>query len=249
MTSIVRSILGKVDEARTVKERSILAREIGRFGSMNRDHVYACVAFVLGHPGAAHVPLLAAYEAAKVDMHRGCEAAARRSSRGSGACSTRARPREEVLRITAANLTRGAAARRCRSAPRRPRWMCRWIRPTTTGPPLRLRLRDGHDAGDRESAPRARPRRRPSPSRSATGRLAFSSTPRRRWWVLSDQKLRPMATALALRDMLQHTARARVVVTGGDVGRAEGMLVRPAGDTASPRASSICSTARRTRCS
>src|SRR5262249_55986199 len=43
-----------------------------------------------------------------------------------------------------------------------------------------------------------------------------------------DQKLRPMATALALRDMLQHAACARVMQSGGD---ADAVLVRPAGDT------------------
>jgi hypothetical protein len=40
-----------------------------------------------------------------------------------------------------------------------------------------------------------------------------------------------MAAALALRDVLQHTAHARVVYAGGAVGAADTMLVRPQGDT------------------
>jgi hypothetical protein len=40
-----------------------------------------------------------------------------------------------------------------------------------------------------------------------------------------------MATALALRDMLQYTAHARVVHAGGAAGGADAMLVRPSGDT------------------
>src|SRR5262249_44275506 len=46
-----------------------------------------------------------------------------------------------------------------------------------------------------------------------------------------DQKLRPMAAALALRDLLQHTAQARVVYAGGTVSASDAMLVRPSGDT------------------
>jgi hypothetical protein len=47
----------------------------------------------------------------------------------------------------------------------------------------------------------------------------------------AEQKLRPMATVLALRDMLQHVGRASVVVCGGAVNASDWMTVRPCGHT------------------
>jgi hypothetical protein len=47
----------------------------------------------------------------------------------------------------------------------------------------------------------------------------------------AEQKLRPLAAALALRDLLQHTGPARVVYAGGAPSAADSMLVRPQGDT------------------
>jgi hypothetical protein len=47
----------------------------------------------------------------------------------------------------------------------------------------------------------------------------------------AEQKLRPMATALALRDTLQFVGKASVVVCGGEGNALDSMLIRPAGDT------------------
>jgi hypothetical protein len=46
-----------------------------------------------------------------------------------------------------------------------------------------------------------------------------------------EQALRPMATALAVRDVLMHTSRSVVVISGGTSNGADELLVRPSGAT------------------
>lgn len=229
MTSIVRAILGKVDAVRTAKERSILAREIGRFASMNRDHVYACVAFVLGHEGSADIPLLADYEAAKTDLAVGAKLPPE-VLEGIRSVFHKGTPKEEVLRITAASLTK---AQRLDVQKRAAEAKVDVQMDPADYDPVRLYVY-AFEMGMSVEIARAlldKARKAASAFPVRYGSIGILLDASASMMGASDQKLRPMATALALRDMLQHTARARVVVTGGDVGRAEEMLVRPSGDT------------------
>lgn len=228
-TSIVRSILGKEDAARTALERTILRREIDRHAAMDRGRTHACIAFVLGHRGAPSVPLLVAYEAAKADMSAGAKLPPE-VLEGIRSVFHKGTPKEEVLRLTAAHLTRGQRL----DVQKRAEVARVDVRMDPADyDPVRLYVYAFEMGMTMEIArallDKAHEAARAFPIRYGTiGVLLDASAS---MMGAGDQKLRPMATALALRDMLQHTGRARVVTVGGDAGRAEAMLVRPAGDT------------------
>lgn len=228
-TSIVRAILGKGDAARGAKERAILAKEIDRHAPLAREEVYACVAFVLGHRGAENVPLLAAYEAAKADLAAGAKLPPE-VLEGIRSVFHKGTPKEEVLRITAASLTKG---QRLEVQKRAEAAKVDVQMDPADYDPVRLYVYAFEMGMTVEIAKalldKAQNAARTFPVRYETiGILLDASLS---MMGAEDQKLRPMATALALRDMLQHTGRARVVTCGGDAGEAETMLVRPTGDT------------------
>lgn len=225
-TSILRAILGKEDAAWTAKERAILVKEIDRHAPMNRDHVYACVAFVLGHAGAASVPLLAAYEAAKADLAAGAKLPPE-VLEGIRSVFHKGTPKEEVLRITAASLTK---AQRLDVQKRAAEAKVDVQMNPVDYDPVRLYVYAFEMGMTGEIArallDKALVAARAFPVRyGSIGILLDASAS---MMGAEDQRLRPMATALALRDVLMHTGRARVVQSGGDAGP---MLVRPAGDT------------------
>ncbi|MFT3767377.1 MAG: hypothetical protein QM820_17980 [Minicystis sp.] len=229
MTSIVRAILGKEDAVRTAKERAILRKAIDRNASLNRDHVYACVAFVLGHRGSAGVPLLAAYEAAKADIMAGAKLPPE-VLEGIRSVFHKGTPKEKVLEITAGSLTK---TQRLEVQKRAAEARVDVKMDPADYDPIRLYVYAFEMGMTVEIArallDKAQKAARAFPVHYGTiGILVDASAS---MMGAADQKLRPMATALALRDMLQHTAPARVVVSGGDAGQSEAMLVRPAGDT------------------
>ncbi|UCF32897.1 MAG: VWA domain-containing protein [Phycisphaerales bacterium] len=70
---ILRSILAKPGDMRDEKERRILSKEIGRFlvDGADRSNVEECVSFILGNKDRLTLPRLQAYEAAKLDLAQG----------------------------------------------------------------------------------------------------------------------------------------------------------------------------------
>jgi hypothetical protein len=77
--SIIRSILAKPGNERTMRERSILTGSINKYADAGRlgpeprnaGKVYECVAFILGVRERLSLPLLKAFEAAKADITKG----------------------------------------------------------------------------------------------------------------------------------------------------------------------------------
>lgn len=227
-TSIVRAILGRDEAARSAKERAILAREVHRFAGEDAATVEACVAFVLGHRGSDKVPLLAEYEAAKVDITAGANLPVE-VLEGIRSVFHKGVPKEDVLRIGAASLTRGqrlSVQKRAAEAKVDVR-----MDPADYDP-VKLYVYAFEMGVTAEIAralmEKARDAARAFPARyGSVGILLDASASME---GAEDQRLRPMAAALALRDLLQHTGASRVVVAGG-VSDPASLLVYPSGDT------------------
>ena len=228
--SVVREILGKAEIARSPKERAILAGAVDRFAPGSaQGSVRECVAFVLGFREGLTLPLLTAFVAARGDLSAGAALPLEvldgiRSVFHPGA------PREEALRLAAPNLTaaqRMTVQKRAEEAKVDVRFdpadydaVKLYVYAFEMGMTVEIA---------RALLDKARIAARLFPIRYGTiGVLVDASAS---MGGAADQKLRPMASALALRDLLQHTAQARVVYAGGASSGSDAMLVRPQGDT------------------
>ncbi len=230
MTSVVRAILEKHPAARTAKDRSILRELVDRFAPADAgDRARACVAFVLRAQVPPSLPLLVAYESAKTDLAAGAKLPTE-VLEGIRSVFHKDAPKENVIALTAATMTTGqrlAVQRRAAAADVDVRF------DPNAYDAVRLYLyafemgtTDAIASALREKAAKA----------AGALRLGFESI-----GVLvdasgsmaggKDQPLRPIATALAVRDVLVHAARATVIATNGEDASRIGSLVRPSGDT------------------
>jgi hypothetical protein len=227
--SVLRAILRKADGERTVKERGILASEIDRFAPLGRERVHECVGFVLGNRDRLTLPLLVAFEAAKKDLAAGAKLPIE-VLEGIRSVYFPGTPKEEVLRLAAPNLTR---EQRLSVQKRAAEANVDVLMDPADYDAVRLYIYAFEMGMTVEIArallQKARDAAKSFPVRHGTiGVLVDASAS---MGGSGTQKLRPMATALALRDMLQYTAAARVAYAGGQASLADGMLVRPLGST------------------
>ena len=229
MSSILRAILAKDDALWSAKERSILHQEIDRHVSFDLARAYACVGFVLGNRNRLGYPLLASFEAAKRDISAG-ERLPYEVLEGIRSVYHRETPNAEVLRLTAHTLTRGQRMSVQRKA-------------EEAQVDVRMDPAD-YDAVRlyvyafemglteeivRELREKARKAAQGFPARFASiGILVDASAA---MLGSGEQRLRPMATALALRDVLAQLGKARTVYAGHTPAVGEDHLVRPSGDT------------------
>lgn len=228
---IVRSILRKPDEARDAKERAILRSLIDKYAPLDRERVYECVAFILGIRERVTLPLLLGFQLAKVDLTAGQklppEVLEGIRGRYHGGVD-----KAEVLRLTAGSLTKAqrlTVQKRAAEAgvvvemdPSQYDAVKLYVYAFENG--LTPAIEEALDKRARRAAAAF-------PARfSRIGILVDAS---RSMMGGGDQKLRPMAIALALRDMLSHVGDARVVYAGGESGAVNGSarLMRPSGDT------------------
>jgi hypothetical protein len=222
ITSIVRAILSK--DALTTKEQSILHEQVDRFA---RDVGVAreCVAFVLGVEREQTLPLLVAFERAKTDLSAGNKLPPE-VLEGLRGTYHKGVDQAEVLRLTAHTMTEGqklAVQKRAAAAnvdvsfdPR-------------AHDLVRLYL-FAYEMGMTSEVAKAiddKARRAAESVRLPYGRIAIVFDASASMAGSREQRLRPMATALALRDVLAHVAKSNVIVAGGD----GGALVRPRGAT------------------
>jgi hypothetical protein len=227
--SILCAILSKGHAARTPKERSILREQLDRFAPVaSIDRVRECVAFVLGAEiGAVTLPLLVARRAAQHDLTAGAKLPLE-VLEGIRSVFHKEAKREDVLRLTAEGLTRTQRMTVQRSA--RAASVDVAMDPKEYDA-VRLYLY-AFEMGMTEEIARALSEKarfvasRLAMTYGSIGILVDASGSMRGG---DDQKLRPMATVLALRDVLSHVAPATVVTVGGL--RGDDALVRPAGDT------------------
>lgn len=227
-TGILRSILGKGEAEWTAKERSIVGDEIDRFAGRATARAHTCVGFVLGHAGK-DLPLLVAYEAAKADITAGANLPLE-VLEGIRSVFHKGTPKEKVLELTASTLTKGQrinVQKRAAEAkvdvkmdPTDYDSVRLYVYAFEMGMSVEIRRALMAKA---EMAARTFPVRHDS-----IGILLDASASME---GAGDQKLRPMAAALSIRDMLLHTGSARVINLGGVASGADSMLVRPAGDT------------------
>ena len=228
LTSILRSILGKGEAEWTDKERAIVRGEIDRFAPRDRARARICVGFVLGHPGRA-LPLLVAYEAAKADITAGSELPPE-ILEGIRSVFHKDVAKEKVLELTAKVLT---SAQRINVQKRALEAKVDVKMDPMDYDPVRLYVY-AFEMGmtveiGRALVSKAEKAARLFPIRHASiGILVDASLSME---GAAEQRFRPMAAALALRDMLSFTGSARVVTAGGDARASDAMLVRPSGDT------------------
>lgn len=222
-TSVVRSILGKSEW--TAKERSIVHDTIDRFA---RDIELAreCVAFVLGVSRVYTAPLLVAYEVAKTDLSAGAKLPPE-VLEGIRSTFHSATPKEKVLEITAGSMTQGqklAVQRRATEAG------VEIAFDATAHDAVRLYLYafEMGMTADVAAALVEKAKEGARKLRLPYGRTAVLLDASASMAGSKEQPLRPMATALALRDVLVHATRATVFTVGGEF---DGPLVRPKGAT------------------
>jgi hypothetical protein len=230
MASILRAILSQATAGWTDKERSIVRAQIDRFApEATTARVRECLAFVLGANVATTLPLLVAYEGAKKDLAVGAKLPLE-VLEGIRSVFHKETNREDVLRLTADGLTRVqrmTVQKKARAA------SIDVAMDPKEYDAVRLYLY-AFEMGMTEEIARALHDKARLAASNLGRAFAYDSL-----GILvdasgsmqggDDQKLRPMATVLALRDVLTHVGRAEVVTIGGHL-RDDG-LVRPAGDT------------------
>ncbi len=236
LTGIIRSILSKDPAARDAKENEILASNVAKYVSKDRDNdrlaaALQSVGFVLGVRDRLSLPIFTAFVAAKTDLSKGSKLPAEvlEGLRGTYHKGT---PKEKVLELTKDDLTSGqkiAVQKRAKAAGVEVRLeesdllaqdaVKLYIYAFETG--MTPAIREALDKKAERAAGQF-PARYESVAVivDASGSMAGDKT----------QKLRPMAATLALRDMLIRTSERSLVLLAGGVEGERG-LVRPSGDT------------------
>lgn len=229
--SFIREILRKDGRTRTAKERGILGREIGRFTSGDKGFKLACecVGFVFGLRDRLSLPLFKAFEAAKGDLSLGSKLPLE-VLEGIRSTFHKDVAKDESLKV-AAKGGRMSAGQKMATQARAEQAGVEVAMDPTKYDAVRLYLYAFERGLDESIASaldmRAKKAASAFPARyervgilvDASASMAGSDT----------QPLRPMACALAMRDMLLHVAEhADQRLVGGE---GEG-LVRPMGDTA-----------------
>lgn len=229
MTGILRSILSKPAADRTAREEAILRAQALRHAE-GRDAatVLECLGFVLGLEDGLSLRLLKAYRGAKDKLEAG-RGLPYETLEGIRSRYHKDREHAEVLELTAARMTQGQRLTLQRKAEEK--GVALAFDPARHDA-VRLYLY-AFERGLEPGIERALEAR----ARKAAEGLALTGL---HAGILVDasgsmagdarQRLRPMATALAMRDAIAAAAgRVTTVVAGGVV---EGRLVRPRGETA-----------------
>ncbi|WP_428261701.1 VWA domain-containing protein [Haliangium sp.] len=226
---ILRAILSKQAADRTAKDDKILAEELGRYcRDRRRESVYECVGFALGaRPERYTVASLQAFAAAKRDLSAG------RGLPLEVLEGIRSHYHKEVAPAAVIELCKDAMSRGQRLAVQR-KAKAADIEVTvdpTLYDAVKLYLYALEMGVDDAIAQALDDKAR----RSAAGfpmryrKVGILVDASRSMAGDHSQQHRPLATVLALRDMLMHTADEAEVRYAG--GRAEGRLVRPEGET------------------
>lgn len=228
--SILRSVLAKPNADRTEKEIQIVRKNVGRFAQGDRpDIVEQCVRFILGDEDGVTLGRLAAYRDAKVEFDRGSVLPSE-TMEGLRSRFHKDRTSAESLALTKSQLTSGQRISVQRKASK--------TGVKVTFDPMRydaVRLYVyAFEMGMTEAIREALLNK----AETAASRLPVRFD---RVAILIDSSLsmighdtqarRPIATALALRDMLVATADESVVITSDGTESNVCDLVEPCGDT------------------
>ena len=226
MTSIIRSILSKGPTVRSAKENSILEKNIARYAEENLRVALESVGFVLGIRDRLSLPLFKAFVDAKKDLKKG-KALPPEVLEGIRSIYHKDVAKEKIIELTKDTMSKGqklTVQKRAKAAgvkvsmdPKDYDPVRLYIYAFEQG--MTSEIRAALDAKAEEAA-----KRFPAVYGSVGILIDASAS------MFGDktQALRPMASALALRDMLQRTGDSNHVVYAG--GSFDDM-VRPAGDT------------------
>ncbi|KAA5538021.1 VWA domain-containing protein [Roseiconus nitratireducens] len=230
MASILRNVLAKSPGDRTEKESKIVRQNVNRFV---RDHavdrVEQCVRFVLGEENDVTLDRLAAYRDAKSDFDRGAVLPPE-TMEGLRSRFHKDRTSGEVLELTKSQLTTGqriAVQRKAEQSgvevkfdPARYDAVRLYVYAFEMGmtDAIRQTLRDKAEAAAARLPVRF----------ERVGVLIDAS---QSMMGHDTQALRPIATALALRDLLSTTADHAVAITADGRATESYELVEPSGDT------------------
>jgi len=229
--SILRAVLAKASSTWTSKEQTIVRRAIDRFApGKSVEKVRACVAFVLRVTGPMPtLPLLAAYESAKTDLSAG-----RRLPlevlEGIRSTFHKDVKSADVLGLTKDSLTTG---QRMQVQRRAAEASIEVQMDPTEYDAVRLYLYAFEMGMTPEigAALLEKARKAALSLRLGYARIGILLDASASMAGSKEQALRPMATALAVRDVLMHASRSVVVISGGTSNGADELLVRPSGAT------------------
>jgi len=226
--SIVADILSRKDEARSDRERKILKGMLGAFpGREKRDRVYECAAFILGVKKNLSLPLLLAYEGAKKELEAGASLSFE-TLEGLRSTYHRDRNSAEVLAMTKRQMTDGQRLNlQKKAADSGVELSLDFSRYT----PVRLYIY-AFEMGMTEEIRMTLHDK----ARDGAARIPLSF---RKIGVIVDcslsmkghrtQAYRPIAQALAIRDLLSYMADDTVIVHSG--GEIDDSLIQPSGHT------------------
>lgn len=229
MTSVLRSILAKDEAQRSLREQRILRQKLGRWvRAPQQALVFDCVGFVLGLEAGRQRPLLKAYVAAKTRLEDG-RTLSTETLEGLRSCYHKDRSFKEVLELTKSQLTKGQSLK---------------LQATARAQEVSIDfVASAHSAVElyvyafKQGMTEAISEALDAKAKKAAEALSLQS---QHVGVLLDasssmagsreQKLRPMARALANRDVLAAASERCTIVTCG--GQASGRLHTPGGPTA-----------------
>lgn len=237
LTSIIREILKKVHTKKvsiiTKKEGNILCKNITKFvGSNNIDTVYESIKFVLGVRDQLTMTLFTDFERSKIDYHAGKNLPLEVLE---GICSTYHKDikRDKLIELTKDSLTKNQKMNVQRQAKK-------------SGIDVEMNPLDydtirlyvyAFEMGLTDEITKALDQKAKKSAKSFPihyDNVGIIVDVSKSMEGDKTQPLRPLATALALRDMLQYTAKHGVIsFCGGDLsGTENGRLPRPQGATA-----------------
>ncbi|MEZ0368250.1 MAG: VWA domain-containing protein [Candidatus Sericytochromatia bacterium] len=224
-SGVLRSILSK--EARSAKENRLLRAAIGRrLPEAQRDRVYECLGFILGLEQQLSLPKLMAYHQAKSDLTAGRRLPLE-TLEGLRSVYHKAVPSARVLEICRETLTDGqkiGLQRRAAAA-----GVAVGFDPLRYSP-LKLYLYAFEQGLGAEVAAALRQKAAEVRLPLALGHLGLLLDASASMWGDASQRLRPMASALALRDLLCAAAQQSTVICAG--GQALDGMIFPEGATA-----------------
>lgn len=236
LASIIREILKRDQRLWSAKEQGIVGQHVLRYAKENGTTALECVQFVFGVRDRLTLPLLKAYEGAKNDLTAGKKLPPE-VLEGIRSTFHSSVPKEEILKLTKNAMSQGqrmAVQKRAKAAGVEVEW------DPMTQDAVKLYLY-AFECGLTDprvvEAMQTKAKKAAEMFPAHYNRVGIVVDASRS--MIGDeetQPLRPMATALAMRDMLMHVGEhGTVSYCGGDLGEGplhETTLVGPMGDTA-----------------
>ena len=232
LTGIIRSILAK--KSHNSKEKAILYTNVGRYiykkTNKQKKDVWECISFVLGDRKNLTIPLLKSFEEAKKDLKKG-KKLPKEVLEGIRSTYHPDIPSSEIMKTAAkeGTLTKGQKITMQREAKKS---NIKVDMDPTDYDPIKLYLYAFEMGADEKimKALEAKAKKAAASFPAEYENISIVVDASASMMGERTQKLRPLATTLAMRDVLEHVSEnSNVIYVGGDT---SGDLVQPLGDTA-----------------